>query len=44
MIERLVNLIFEALFLKDKKHEGLRRIGVQFPPSVAEHSLIAAQI
>ncbi len=44
MLDRIVNLIFEALFLKEIKHEGRRRVGVQFPDSVAEHSLNAAQI
>ena len=44
MIKKIVNLIFEAFHLKHVKHEGVRLVGVQFPDSVAEHSLNAAQI
>lgn len=36
--------MFEMQHLKAIKHEGWRIIGVQFPDSVAEHSLCAAQI
>lgn len=44
MISKLVDLIFEALHLKQVKHEGVRLMGVRDPESVAEHSLNAAQI
>jgi len=44
MIKKVVNLIFEALHLKQIKHEWVRLAGVKFPDSVAEHSLNAAQI
>lgn len=44
MIKKIVNLIFEAFHLKHVKHEWVRLAGVQFPDSVAEHSLNAAQI
>ncbi len=40
----LVNRIFESMHLKQIKHEWLRMAWVQFPGSVAEHVLIAAQI
>jgi putative hydrolase of HD superfamily len=36
--------ISEMQMLKRVKHEGVRLAGVQFPDSVAEHSLLAAQI
>jgi putative hydrolase of HD superfamily len=44
MVKRIANLVFEALHLKNIKHEGWRLCGIQFPDSVAEHSLNAAQI
>ena len=44
MLKKLTNLIFEAFHLKQIKHEWWRLAGVQFPDSVAEHSLNAAQI
>jgi len=44
MIKKLVNLIFEGEHLKRIKHEGWRLAGVPNPDSVAEHSLVAAQI
>ncbi len=44
MIQKITNLIFEALHQKEIKHEGWRMCGIQFPDSVAEHSLNAAQI
>ena len=43
-IKKLVNLIFEWQHLKRIKHEGWRLAGVSNPDSVAEHSLVAAQI
>ena len=43
-MSNLVNRIFEAQHLKQIKHEWWRMAGVQFPDSVAEHALIAAQI
>lgn len=43
-LKRITNLIFEGLHQKQIKHEGWRMCGVQFPDSVAEHSLNAAQI
>lgn len=44
MIKKIVNLIFEGLHLKRIKHEWIRLAWVSHPDSVAEHSLIAAQI
>ena len=44
MMKKLVQFIFEALHLKHIKHEWWRMAWVQFPDSVAEHSLNAAQI
>ena len=44
MLKKITNLIFEGLHQKQIKHEGWRMCGVQFPDSVAEHSLNAAQI
>ncbi len=44
MTKRIVNLVFEALHLKNIKHEGWRFCGIPAPDSVAEHSLNAAQI
>lgn len=44
MVKKYVNLLFEALHLKRIKHEWIRFAWVQYPDSVAEHSLIAAQI
>lgn len=43
-MQQLVNRIFEAQHLKQIKHEWRRLAGVQFPDSVAEHALVAAQI
>lgn len=43
-MKNIVNLIFECLHLKRIKHEWPRLAGVEFPDSVAEHSLNAAQI
>lgn len=40
----IAKFLFEMRHLKEIKHEGWRVIGVQFPDSVAEHSLCAAQI
>ncbi len=40
----LVHRIFEAEHLKQIKHEWWRLAGVQFPDSVGEHALVAAQI
>lgn len=42
--ERIVNFIFECRHLKRIKHEGFRLAGVDNIPSIAEHSLTAAQI
>jgi putative hydrolase of HD superfamily len=44
MFDQLVDLLFECQHLKDKKHEWVRKAGVQSPPSIAAHSLCAAQI
>lgn len=44
MLQKLTNLIFECLQLKEIKHEGWRMGGIPNPDSVAEHSLNAAQI
>lgn len=43
-MNQLVHRLFEAQHLKQIKHEGWRLAGVQFPDSVAEHALVAAQI
>lgn len=43
-IKKITNLIFEAFQLKRIKHEWWRVAWVENPDSVAEHSLIAAQI
>lgn len=40
----ILNFIFELGQLKRIKHEGWRLIGVEFPESVADHCLRAAQI
>lgn len=44
MLKKITNFIFEGFHLKQIKHEGWKFCGVQFPQSVAEHSLGAAQI
>jgi len=44
MLKRIVNLIFEWQMLKRKKREWRRLAWVEFPESVAEHSLSTAQI
>jgi putative hydrolase of HD superfamily len=44
MYTAIVHRIFEAQHLKQIKHEWWRLVGVQYPDSVAEHSLVAAQI
>ena len=44
MFKKIANLIFEALHLKRIKHEWFRFAWIQNPDSVAEHSLVAAQI
>ncbi len=44
MIQKLVNLIFEALHLKNLDHIGFKFLHIKQPDSVAEHSLNAAQI
>lgn len=44
MLEKIVNIIFEWLHLKQIKHEWRRLAWVPNPDSVAEHSLNAAQI
>lgn len=43
-MSHIVRFIFEMLHLKHVKHEWVRLAGVEFPDSVAEHSLNAAQI
>jgi len=43
-MKTLINFIFETFHLKRIKHEWARLAGVDFPDSVAEHSLNAAQI
>ena len=40
----VLNFFFETGMLKRIKHEGWRAAGVEFPDSVAEHTLRAAQI
>lgn len=44
MRSNVATLIFECFHLKQVKHEWRRLAGVLSPDSVAEHSLIAAQI
>ncbi len=44
MLNKITNLIFEALHLKQVKHEWYRLAWVNTPDSIAEHSLSAAQI
>ncbi len=44
MITHITQLIFEALHLKQIKHEWVRLAQVPNPDSIAEHSLNAAQI
>ena len=44
MDTNVLNFFFEMAQLKRIKHEGWRLAGVEFPDSVAEHSLRAAQI
>lgn len=43
-MDKTINMLFEMLQLKAKKHEWRRRIGIDKPDSLAEHSLLAAQI
>ncbi len=43
-MQNVCNFFFELAQLRRIKHEGWRLIGVEFPESVAEHSLRAAQI
>lgn len=43
-IESIKKFLSEMQMLKRVKHEGVRLAGVQFPDSIAEHSLSAAQI
>lgn len=43
-MKNLVHRIFESMHLKQIKHEWRRMAWIQFPGSVAEHVLIAAQI
>jgi len=43
-IKGIVNFIFELGQLKRQKHSGYMLAGVKDPPTVAEHSLRAAQI
>jgi putative hydrolase of HD superfamily len=43
-IESIKKFLSEMQMLKRVKHEGVRLAGVQFPDSIAEHSLAAAQI
>lgn len=42
--ESIKKFLSEMQMLKRVKHEGVRLAGVQFPDSIAEHSLSAAQI
>ncbi|MBR9681776.1 MAG: HD domain-containing protein [Candidatus Altiarchaeota archaeon] len=42
--KEVLNFLFETAMLRRIKHEGWRFAGVEFPDSVAEHSLRAAQI
>ena len=44
MVHHITNLLFEAFQLRHVRHVGYTLHGVETPPSVAEHSLIAAQI
>ncbi len=44
MIQKIVNLIFEALHLKNLDHIGFKYLHIKQPDTVAEHSLNAAQI
>jgi len=44
MPKNITKLIFELGQLRRIKHEGMRLAGVEYPESVAEHSLRAAQI
>jgi len=44
MIKRVVNLIFEALHLKNLDHIWFKYLHIKQPDTVAEHSLNAAQI
>lgn len=44
MVTQIVRFVFELFHLKHVKHEGVRLANVEFPDSVAEHSLNAAQI
>lgn len=44
MLKKIVTFIFEALHLKRIKHEWRRLAWINYPDSVAEHSLSAAQI
>lgn len=43
-VEDIKKFMSEMQMLKRVKHEGVRLAGVQFPDSIAEHSLSAAQI
>ncbi len=43
-MQNITNLIFECFHLKRIKHEGWRMAWIEFPDSIAEHSLNAAQI
>ena len=44
MLTKITQLIFEGMHLKQIKHEGFRLAQIPYPDSVAEHSLLAAQI
>ena len=44
MSHQITNLFYEAYQLRHVRRTGLTLVGVENPPSVAEHSLIAAQI
>ncbi|AHB41239.1 Metal dependent phosphohydrolase [candidate division SR1 bacterium RAAC1_SR1_1] len=44
MLQKIVNLIFESLHLKNLDHIGFKYLHIKQPDTVAEHSLNAAQI
>lgn len=42
--KKLLNFLFELAMLRRVKHEGYRLAGAEAPPSVADHTLRAAQM
>jgi 5'-deoxynucleotidase YfbR-like HD superfamily hydrolase len=43
-MQDIVNFLHETQQLKTVYHEGVKRLGIARPDSVADHSLCAAQV